>query len=590
MLFASSWAATFRASGPAVFINEIEVFRLKATLDGLNPEKRAAAIVATLRKADLRAPLRVETTKRGIWLRSGEVNVVRITPEEARLQGVEGKALMAQWKARVELALSHNVPVFELVLGETREWRITGVEETAELGIDSSDPRIATVDRIGPLLLVRGLEVGECFIRVVRDGVKSELIVKVQAPAASRPARNTLYLDMFGHPVASTQAVSKLVRAEVVRQFSDASGQRAEVLRSSCTSLKFGEKKIFPTLVRVFPADKPAFDLLVDVVVTNNASRPGKDSVLWYSNAPESVREPGTLFNQDLKKSESVRMLYHHMNASPEPMTIRVVLYNLSTLPAKVSVLAGDGEPHRNPVLVGMKAGEMFLRKQADQAHQIVTVPPRTYLPLSLHRLESGVTTSGLASLKLLEGPDRLVVRTEAVKTLPELFSPLNSVPFTRNPPSADLSDQVFESPFRSQKLKIEVPGRPAFVRVGQTPIGAVAGSHNLSGNYGVTYTVEAEVVNSGEKTKEVEVLFEASAGYSGVVFQFNNQFLKPSTVQSKAEVRVGSVVLKAKERRTVTLVTMPLSGSSYPATITFRAVEPRSSLIRTLDTLTSGP
>lgn len=590
LLISSSWAATFRSTGSAVFINEIEVFRLKATLDGLNPEKRAAAIVATLRKADLKAPLRVETTKRGIWLRSGEVNVVRVTPEEARLQGVEANALMARWRERVEFALSHNVPVFEIGLGETREWRITGVDATAELGIDASDPRIATVERNGPVLLIHALEVGECFIRVVGNGVKSESIIKVTAPLASRPSRNTIYLEMFAHPVAPTQTVSKRVRDEVVRQFSNPNGQRAEVLRSSCTSLKFGEKKVFPTLVRVFPTDKPAYDLMVDVVVTNNAARPGRDSALWYSNAPESVREPGILFNQDLKKSIPVRMLYHHMNASAGPMTIRVVLYNLSTLPAKVLMISGDGSPHKNPVLVGMNAGDQFLRKQASQDHNIVTVPPRSYLSLSAHRLEVGVTISGLASLNLLDGPDRLVVRTEAFSPMVEQILPLTSVPFTVNPPAASLSDQVFESPFKSQKVKVEVPGRPAFVRMGQTPIGAITGSHNLSGNYGVTYTVEADVFNTANVPKELEVLFEASAGYSGVVFQFNQQFLRPSTVQTKAEVRVGSLLLQPKERKKVTLVTLPLSGSSYPATITFRAVERRSALIRTLDTITSGP
>lgn len=76
---------------------------------------------------------------------------------------------------------------------------------------------------------------------------------------------------------------------------------------------------------------------------------------------------------------------------------------------------------------------------------------------------------------------------------------------------------------------------------------------------------------NPTEKPTDVEVVFEASAGYSGAVFVVNNQLQRAPVIQSKAEYVVRKVTLPAGATQELTLMTVPLSGSSYPALFTVR-------------------
>jgi len=84
-------------------------------------------------------------------------------------------------------------------------------------------------------------------------------------------------------------------------------------------------------------------------------------------------------------------------------------------------------------------------------------------------------------------------------------------------------------------------------------------------------YTVKMRVENPTDRAVDVEVVFEASAGYSGAVFIVNNQFQRAPLLQSKAEYILRKVSVPAGGSQEVTIQTVPLSGSSYPALLTLR-------------------
>jgi hypothetical protein len=124
--------------------------------------------------------------------------------------------------------------------------------------------------------------------------------------------------------------------------------------------------------------------------------------------------------------------------------------------------------------------------------------------------------------------------------------------------------------PFKTEKVNYSIGGRFAFIRLGQKPIPGQDG-RKLEGNFGVFYNIEALIDNPLSEATEVDVVFEASAGYSGAIFVVNGEIKRIPTVLSKEEALVYRVKLNPGEQRTLNLLTVPLSGSSYPATLVLR-------------------
>jgi hypothetical protein len=87
-------------------------------------------------------------------------------------------------------------------------------------------------------------------------------------------------------------------------------------------------------------------------------------------------------------------------------------------------------------------------------------------------------------------------------------------------------------------------------------------------------YTIKASVENPTETATDIELVFEASAGYSGALFVVNGQYKRIPLLQPKAESEVVRFRLEPKATKALTILTLPLSGGSYPATLTIRPVQ----------------
>jgi hypothetical protein len=71
-----------------------------------------------------------------------------------------------------------------------------------------------------------------------------------------------------------------------------------------------------------------------------------------------------------------------------------------------------------------------------------------------------------------------------------------------------------------------------------------------------------------------LECVFEASAGYSGALFVVNGEYIRTPLLQPKQEIQIAKVRLEPGGSKTYIVLTVPLSGSSYPATLAFRPVD----------------
>lgn len=588
MVGASAFAQTARADGATVHINEFPVFTLRATLDGFTPPRRAAAIVDTITKSGIKEPLTIEARGRDLWIMSGTVRIVRVTAREAQLAGVSPQQLIEEWRGNVTQAL--QLPALHLEedsvtlgVGERKLVRLLG-SAAREASILALEGQPLDVTRVPGGFQILGRRVGEYTLRIVSGPLQSTLSVRILEPAAKLPER--LQTTVMGDP-ASVLEVTAAAQTAVRQHFQSKPGVQVEVLNTSAAVMPQGTSRTVRVRIRVKGAQGAPIEGDIDVLVRNIAVPFRKESELWYSNKPESLLDYGAVFQRSLRVGQATRLLYHHMNATSEPMTVQVVAYNLSVLPAKVSLLVSDGDPDQDPVRVGLDAGEQFLRAISARRIDLVDAPPRSILTLASRTLQPGETMSGIAYVALQEtGAQRLVVRTEAkpaemnagllANTQTQSTSPPPR-PFTVNPPVMEDSPFIFQTPYKQLSATFSVGGRSAFVRIGEQAIPSIDANRTLQGNYGVTYSVDARLENPTSEPAMVGLEFEASAGYSGFMAMVNGVIKKLPVIQSKEVVLVESIRLAPGEVRNVRVETIPLSGSSYPVTLTFRSLQPQN-------------
>ena len=134
-------------------------------------------------------------------------------------------------------------------------------------------------------------------------------------------------------------------------------------------------------------------------------------------------------------------------------------------------------------------------------------------------------------------------------------------------------SQHVYPDPYRDESLDYVVGGRFAELRIGQRPIASQNAQQRLDGNFGVLYRIHVTLSNPTKNPTDVDLRFEASAGYAAGLFLVNGSFKTTSLLQPKQQASIGRFHLAPGEKRTVAITTLPLSGGSYPATLSLRPV-----------------
>ena len=274
------------------------------------------------------------------------------------------------------------------------------------------------------------------------------------------------------------------------------------------------------------------------------------------------------------------------MNGTVNTLFLRVQAVNESDKPARVALTPGDGTPDRNPVKAGLEAAGQYMKGFVTGSAEIVTIPPHGSMPICLRRLGQNETGSGLCSIRLVDGPDTLLVRTDAFPPFPlderwtaALFSstPWREVgsnamtDYDRAPMEASL--HIYPTPYKTETVDYEVGGRFGFVRLGQRPIQRADLGGGLDGNFGVMYTIKTKLENPTASATDVEVVFEASAGYAGGLFVVNGRTVTIPQLSPKTEGQVMRIRLAPGQVSNFDILTLPLSGSAYPATLTIRPV-----------------
>ena len=591
-LVVSSAASNVRAEGAVVVVNEVPVFRLRSrAVDGTSPEARAQRIADILENTVDTSTVTIKRDRSNHILFLDEVRLVTITPSEAKLQLSTTAALAVQWASRLQSAFA--LPALKLSAvsittypGDNKVIKLQGSwAHLAEVQVDNS--QVATATRIPGGIKVQTVGVGDATVSVAYPDGLQTIEVSVRPWAVNLP--QNLVATVTGYP-ASAETVKGAIESALRTQLVAQPQTKVDFELGSPSLLSEGMARTIP--VKISASAPNAFDRAgsVNVLVRNLGLVSRKDAELWYSNDPENVKQAGPLFSAPVVSNVPIRLLYHHINASTAPLYIRVQVVNDSDESAQIALMPGDCPPDKNPVRAGLKAALQYFRAWTSSSGEVVTIPAHSTIPISLRRLAVGETTSGLCGLRLVSGPKSVLLRTDAwppfpleANWQPALVSstpwrivgshPIND--FDRAPYQASL--HIYPNPYRVEGVQYSVGGRYGFVRIGQKPIARQDRTSQLDGNFGVIYNIDANVENKTAEATEIEVVFESSAGYSGGIFFVDGQVVETPLMQPKAETRIARFRVEPGSVKKFAIVTVPLSGSSYPATITIRPMQPLS-------------
>jgi hypothetical protein len=207
----------------------------------------------------------------------------------------------------------------------------------------------------------------------------------------------------------------------------------------------------------------------------------------------------------------------------------------------------------------------------------VIEVPPHSVVPIVWEAVRPGETASGLLALRGIEGSALFI--GDAIGTI--LDRPAGNFAYTM--PTTSLADDptnlvgqsqhVYSPAEKSLKLSYTVGERWGYIRIGQEAVERVDLDGQLDGNFGVVYKVEAALSNPTFEATEIEFVFESSAGYTGAFFRINGLVYRTPLLQPKTTHQFFKVTLAPGESKTFYLETIPLSGGSYPCTVTIKPV-----------------
>jgi hypothetical protein len=577
-----TWAFTPKVycQGPQVIINNRTAIRFRTPNAGLTPEQRAAITAQRIKalidqKVD---PLSISVTGSRTQARvvAGQSLICIVTAAEARVNKSTPLALGSSWAKNIRSLLSMPPIILSerqitVPLGETRRVAVGGAA-TGPITVrsDRSEVATGTAASDGRYVLITGQQVGQATITVETEGESASILVTVKKYAGNVPA--TAFAEVTGNPCpppllayAATQAALRSATLEA--------GSTARIVDTDGINTHLEERMTRQVRVRVAITGPGYLDYtgVCTVEVHNSAMPPDEPQQLFYSNDPERFTRYQELFAGKLEPNKSVRILYHHQNGIGKRARLIVEIVNPRPTPAVYRVFRGVAAPIIDTILVGYIAGAGFLKNHLSNASVIERIPPKSRLVLVSDVLGNMETASGILQVRQMSGeesyvrvavvPPELDTSAQAgwVGAAPESFAP-------------QLSDHVYAAPWKSLQAEYIVGRQWAFIPIGRHAITSHDAKRRLDGNYGVTYEIKVRVENPTDREKKVQVVFDPAAGIASGIFVIDGSFVSAKYAKPPAEIPLATYRLKPGEVRNVRILTLPLAGSNYPATLVVRA------------------
>jgi len=429
------------------------------------------------------------------------------------------------------------------------------------------DPKAGTVT-------LTGKSVGRDVLVVTREGATTRVDVAVQPYAVTVQAPQPVVLTGRG---VEGEKVAKLVLASA----------RAALLPLAGASVKIeteigavpppasGKSLTVPLAISASGPEMLPVRQSLKVPVVTRTLPTQETNALLFSNNPERIKESQTLYLARLSMGLA-RLLYHHQNGVGQHLWFVAELINDSDQPSRVQVLGTDAGPVRDTVWVGYRAASDFLTAYKSNSGMILELPAHSRVAFQAIRFPVELTLSGLFQLRLLSGSAPLVrVGADKIGDPASPGETLRAYPlsdafqtFVRE--AEQQSSHIYPKPRISLTSRHSVGGRWGVVSIGRAPL-TNTNNQALEGNYGVFYDVTINLENPTSSPADIKVIFEPAGGLAGAVFLIDGKRVEIPRTNLPVETTLATFRLAPGEKRSVPLLTLPLSGSNYPINLYIR-------------------
>jgi hypothetical protein len=487
----------------------------------------------------------------------GEILAVPTVADSKRL-GLKRRSTAHRWAATLQRAW--NTPFLTLSpsgavigMGMSRSFQVGG-GASGPVYVRSEPEGLVSIKQSGRTITLTGRNPGQGSISVIRDGasVTSALLV-LKLAGSVRPVQ----LEVTGGSVPRDvleEAFSYEIDAAM--KLEPGCGYKVTKPPAFPAVWSRGDRLTLNATVYLHGPQRLAVTRSVPISIQRRKVDRATGTVLFYSNNPERVTAPQTLFRQTVVSNTNTRLLYHHQNGTSNAMNLGIDIYNPGDRSVYALVVDGTGPVTPDTVLTGHVAAYRYLKRHVDGVGIVLRIPPGARRRVVREQLRVNDTASGILMVRPLSGGN--VLLTAAAEHGPET---------DRAPAQLVKTDAVFPSPDKTIEAEYEVGKTWAHIALGRHAISNQNGTR-LSGNYGVVYTVKLRLENPTASSRKVQVLFEAKAGAARGAFLVDGKLVQTPMIYPPAEVKITDFHLRAGERRNVTIITLPAAGGSYPAGI----------------------
>jgi len=517
------------------------------------------------------------------------------TKIEATAQGNTPQVIAQAWTAALQKQLSLaplSVSVSSLIvpMNETRSFTAGGSTAPSQIVVSTDNSSIASVtfDPQTHTATVAGVAPGHSTITLSSstDGSSLSIPVDVKQYAAVIDHEASVYVT--GTPNTPQPIVQEAFTAGLAQAVRTASGAFLNYTSPPPPLMDLREGSSRDITVGIRAAGAGMIDVrgTTTLHLQNVAQTMKPASMLYFSNNPETVKDPTDLFSGELPYGKAIRLDYHHQNIGNYPLVFQTEITNRSIDSATVQVIAGICLPGTDTIQVGRRAGAAFLCAMEGNAGLLVTVPPGGSVPIIEQRFAPQNTVSGVLQLLRVGGAATGVevnVKCVADSGAPIAINQLTSgeaslgalitgqsYPAADHKTILDSGQNIYPAPVLTQSIKFTVGDPWKFIPFGtDAPLKNLAGDGELLGNYGVDYVYNVNLANPTNAPTNITLSFVPRAGRAAGVFQLDSDpIIELSPFNPPTEVVLARFPLAANSVKTFTIRTMPLNGSFYPAAL----------------------
>jgi hypothetical protein len=565
-------------TGSVVINGEIAV-RFQVSNGGLSGLERARIttdrIIALVNSGFNPANLKVQGDKNAARIYAGDQLICIATANDAKALNSKPLDVANKWASQIRtflllpaIALSRNEVT--VPLGENRQVDIKGAASgPVSVAIDDAEIAGVTVQPDGRQLTVFAKKLGRALVEVSIQGERAMLVVNVRKYAGKLPT--TAIGQVTGNPCPG-KLVCYAARQAVAQNAVLEPGSAIEIGEVKCSdeSLGVGKTRNATVNVRIVGRDYIPFSATASVQV-RNITLPREEAVqLFYSNEPESIHKYQSLYVGRVDQDVVTRILYHHQSEMSKRVQVIVELINPNDTSAQMRIFRGISPPSVDTIYVGHVAANAFMRDCANDISVLETIPPKSRLVLVSDLLSTKQTSSGILQLKQMDGNSTYLRITAAEPGVDNVTR--GSIARATDARVMQLSEHIYPTPIKTVDAEYQVGSRWAFISIGKHALTDSSAQKTLYGNYGVTYNINVRVHNPTDEAKKVSIVFDPSAGPCSGVFIVNGKFMPVKYAQPPTEVTLDSIMLNPGETKMCKVITVPLAGSNYPATVIVRS------------------